>query len=195
MSKQAAHPISSKATRDADVRNVLDAIRQIVRVLRLGSSESERSVGLSAAQLFVLQKLAEASVLSVNEVAERTHTHQSSVSVVVQRLVDRGLVSRKRSPEDARQMQLSVTPAGRAILRSAPAAAQDRLIGALLQLSPRDLDQLARSLRRMLDLLGIDQAGPATMLFEEEHDASPPRAKSKSRSKTKTSRIKLKGSS
>src|SRR5665213_199086 len=74
-----------------EIREILDSIRRIVRLLRVSSREAEREVGLSGAQLFVLRTLSEHKFLSVNELAERTHTHQSSVSVVVQVLVDKGL--------------------------------------------------------------------------------------------------------
>src|SRR3954449_11206732 len=80
-----------------DIRDVMDAIRRIVRVLRVSSRAAEKQGGLSGAQLFVLHKLADAPALSLNELADRTRTHQSSVSVVVQRLVDRELVARARS--------------------------------------------------------------------------------------------------
>jgi DNA-binding MarR family transcriptional regulator len=60
---------------------VLDAVRRIVQALRESSRQAERQVGLSGAQLFVLQKLAESPASSVNELAARTHTHQSSVSL------------------------------------------------------------------------------------------------------------------
>jgi DNA-binding MarR family transcriptional regulator len=142
----------------------------VVRVLRVGSRDAEKRVGLSGAQLFVLQKLSETKVLSVNELAERTHTHQSSVSVVVQRLVERGLAARTRSRKDARQLQLSVTRAGRAVLRSAPAAAQEQLIEALGRMSDSNVAQLSTSLERLLDLLGIDASEPAAMLFEDDDE-------------------------
>ena len=151
-----------------EIRRVLDSIRQVVRVLRLGSRNAEKTVGLSSAQLFVLQKLAEAKSLSVNEVAQRTHTHQSSVSVVVQRLVDRGLVSRVRSRKDARQMQLSVTRAGRTILRAAPKAAQDELIDALTRMPAPQVRQLAASLQQVVDLLGVSEEEPVAMFFEDD---------------------------
>src|SRR4051812_6915818 len=83
-----------------DARSVLDSIRRIVRALRVSSRRAELNVGLSGAQLFVLQKLAEGGRLSVNELAAKTLTHQSSVSVVVQRLSARGLVSSSRSAQD-----------------------------------------------------------------------------------------------
>ena len=60
-------------------QRVLDSIRRIVRLLREGTRASEDAVGLSAAQLFVLQKLDPAVPLSLNELAARTLMHQSSV--------------------------------------------------------------------------------------------------------------------
>lgn len=161
---------------DPEIRRVLDSLRRVVRALRLGSRQAEKQVGLSGAQLFVLQKIAEAEGLSVNEVAERTHTHQSSVSAVVQRLVDQKLVVRRRSTRDARLAQLSVTAAGKKLLAAAPAAAQDRLINALLQTQPTRVKALADALQSLADLLGVDAGAPAVMLFEEEEETtSPPR--------------------
>ena len=81
----------------ADARAVLDAIRRIVRLLRQSARAAERRTGMSAAQLFVLQQLRSAGgALTPGELAERTLTHQSSVSVVARRLVDGGLVKRQR---------------------------------------------------------------------------------------------------
>ncbi|HEY3667307.1 MAG TPA: MarR family winged helix-turn-helix transcriptional regulator, partial [Polyangiaceae bacterium] len=63
---------------NGDVRQVLNALRQIVRSLRVSSRTAEQRVGLSGAQLFVLQCLARQSPCSVNELAARTATDQSS---------------------------------------------------------------------------------------------------------------------
>ena len=79
---------------DADVRAVLDGVRRIVQSLRESSRWAEKHVGMTGAQLFVLQKLEESPAQSLNDLAARTHTHQSSVSTIVARLVDQGLVTR-----------------------------------------------------------------------------------------------------
>lgn len=164
-----------------EIREVLDSIRRIVRLLRLSSREAEREVGLTGAQLFVLQKLAEVKMLSVNELAERTHTHQSSVSVVAQALVDKGLVSRARAEDDARRLELSLTPAARTLLRKAPGAAQDRLIEALGKLSNATRSQLAKSLARLVEEAGLgDEEAP--MMFEDP--AGSGKSASKARSKS-----------
>lgn len=69
----------------ADLQTILDGIRSLVNRLRESSREAERRIGLTAAQLFVLQLLRASDDLSVNDLAARTYTHQSSVSVVVSR--------------------------------------------------------------------------------------------------------------
>ena len=99
------------------VRVVVDSVRRIVRALRESSREAERKVGISGAQLFVLQQLAGGPAQSVSDLAERTLTHQSSVSVVVQRLVSVGLVARRPSRSDRRRTELRLTSRGRHVLR------------------------------------------------------------------------------
>jgi DNA-binding MarR family transcriptional regulator len=151
--------------RDPATRAVLDSIRRIVRALRESSRKTERSVGLGAAQLFVLQRLAGAPPLSINELADRTLTHQSSVSVVVSRLVRGGLVARTRAAADGRRVEITLTPAGRALLRRAPAAAQDRLIGALGLLGVAARKDLARHLGRLVEAMALPLHHPP-MFFE-----------------------------
>ena len=146
-------------------RQVLDAIRRIVRALRESSRATERSVGIGAAQLFVLQRLAAAPGLSLNELAARTFTHQSSVSVVVSRLVDRGLLTRTRGGDDGRRIAISATAAGRALLARAPAAAQERLLAGLALMGSRSRRDLADLLGRLVDLMALPDRNPP-MFFE-----------------------------
>ena len=79
----------------------MNAVRSIVRALRINTRAIESQMGISLAQLFVLQQLADRPANSLNELAERTATHQRSVSVVVRRLVDNGYVSRTTPPTTA----------------------------------------------------------------------------------------------
>jgi DNA-binding MarR family transcriptional regulator len=147
-------------------RAVLDSIRRIVRAVRLSARSSESTVGLSAAQLFVLQRLAEHDGLSINELAGETLTHQSSVSVIVSKLVARRLVRRAISRRDRRRTVISLSAKGRRALAGAPEAMQVRLIAALDDLSDADVTRLARLLGRWTRAAGI--AGTAPTLFGEE---------------------------
>ncbi|MBV9477644.1 MAG: MarR family transcriptional regulator [Acidobacteria bacterium] len=164
---------------------IMDSFRRIVHALR-SSHRAAGNLELTGAQLFVLTTLGSADgPLGVKELAERTRTDQSTVSVVVGRLVDRGLVKRERSGEDTRRVELSLTARGRALQRKTPATvAQTRLAEALERLSRTDAAKLADLLARIVDLMGEADA-PARMLFEE---ASAPAARSRSAAKKPAAR-------
>jgi DNA-binding MarR family transcriptional regulator len=125
------------------VKQVLDLIRQIIRTQRVSSRAAEKELGISSAQLLVLQRLEPVESLSLNELSEQTQTHQSSTSVVVSKLVSRGLLARTRSKGDARRLVLTLTPKARLLVRKTPHEAHDRLVSALARLSKAELKQLA----------------------------------------------------
>ena len=131
---------------EAQVTRVLEGLRRVLRVLRVSSRQAEQRLGVSGAQLLVLQQLERAPARSLNELAERTHTDQSSVSVVVSRLVARGLVTREISVADGRRVTLAATAAGRALTRRSPDASQAQLVAALESLPRRILVAVARGL-------------------------------------------------
>src|SRR6476469_5515570 len=70
-----------------DMQRVLNAFRNLVKALRLADRAGLKRRGLGAAQTFVLHELSRDAPLSINELAERTATDQSTVSVVVHKLV------------------------------------------------------------------------------------------------------------
>jgi DNA-binding MarR family transcriptional regulator len=154
-------PITAEATA------VLDDLRRIVRVLRESSRAAESVLGVTGAQLFVLKALAEAPALSLNALAARTRTHQSTVSVVVRRLVDRGFIERSTSTLDGRRIELELTPRGRALLERAPLAAQDRLIEAIERLPRAKRRVLAGALQELVREMRLDDE-PLSMFFEED---------------------------
>jgi MarR family transcriptional regulator, lower aerobic nicotinate degradation pathway regulator len=149
----------------SDVRAVLDGVRRIVQNLRESSRSAEKNFGMSGAQLFVLQKLAESPAQSLNELAARTHTHQSSVSTIVARLVATGLVTRAHSPADGRTVQLDLTARGRRLVDRAPHAAQDRLIHGIRRLPAARRRALASALSALGHAMDADR--DPVMFFED----------------------------
>jgi DNA-binding MarR family transcriptional regulator len=157
--------VSAETHRDAVVR-VVDALRRIVRALHRSNRLAEQRWQVSAAQLLVLQRLAEAPTLSVNQLADRTFTHQSTVSVVVTRLVKRGLVARTRADDDARRAELTLTAAGRALLKRAMGAAQTQLMDALDRMPSSRLQLIDTCMQSIVEALGVTDE-PAGMFFED----------------------------
>ncbi|WP_081426244.1 MarR family winged helix-turn-helix transcriptional regulator [Sorangium cellulosum] len=151
-----------------DAQRVMDAMRAIVQRLRVSSRACERQLGVSSAQLFVLQQLDQAAAASIAELAQRTLTHQSSVSVVVTRLAERGLVARRASLEDARRTEIALTPAGRALLRRAPRTVQAELIAAVDRLPADERRGLAQSLTTLARALGAGDEAPPLLFDGDE---------------------------
>ncbi len=156
------------------IRAILDALRRIVRELRLSTRDAERAAGISGAQLFVLQALARSPASSLNDLAERTFTDQSSVSVVVRRLVDAKLVTRKASRDDARRVELSLTPSGQRLSARCPEPTQARLLESLRRMGAAERAALTRGLGALVREMGIQDAEPR--MFFEESAAQPVKA-------------------
>ena len=158
------------ATESGATGRSMNAVRSIVRALRINTRAIELKMGISLAQLFVLQQLAEKPADSLNELADRTATHQSSVSVVVRRLVERGYVTRTASPADKRRIEIAVTQSGRDLLAGAPMTIQTQLVNALRDMPGHDQSTLADLLERWLIAAKIDFASPP-MLGEDESES------------------------
>jgi DNA-binding MarR family transcriptional regulator len=146
-----------------EARSVMDSIRRLVRGLRLFSRQAENELELSAAQLFVLQQLSATKPESMKSLAKRTFTDQSSVSVVVKRLVDKGLVLKNPSPKDQRSVELRLSAKGLAALKGRPDAFQARLLSALMRMGTAERKHLKHGLELLIESAGMAEE-PAEML-------------------------------
>ncbi len=133
----------------------MDCIRQIFKALRVSSSQFEKELGLSAAQIFVLKKLKEEPGLSINDLADRTTTHQSSVSVVVKKLEEQGLVLRATSQEDSRRVVVSLSIAGEQKLNEIPRTVQEQMTDSLLKMPPEKIQALSNLMKEFVSSAGI----------------------------------------
>lgn len=174
-------------TDESLVREVMDEFRKLVHILR-SSHRAAQDIDITGAQLFVLSILAEAvDAMSMNELAQRTQTDPSTVSVVIGRLVDRGLVKRVRSGEDARRAELSLTAKGRKLRKRAPVTvAQERLADSLGRLKPREVASLLRTLRKLVEAMGAGGIEPSMMCNDAVPNGSERNRKRRRRPATKS---------
>jgi DNA-binding MarR family transcriptional regulator len=161
----------SRQTRREDIGAVLRALSGLVRALHASHRSAEQRWNVSAAQLLVLDKLADAPAHSVNDLAERTLTHQSTVSVVVKRLVRRGLVRRQRSLADGRRTELALTTAGRSLRDRATTQTTVSIVDALGTLPRPRLRNMRACLDTLIALL--DPRGDGTSLTSSNGEARP----------------------
>jgi DNA-binding MarR family transcriptional regulator len=145
----------------------MDGLRRVVRALSSSARGAPGGDGLSGAQLFVLRQIASAPALSLGELAERTLARQSTISEVIGRLVERGLVTRRTSRADARRAELRLTARGRRAIEGTGTTVQEQLAEGLAALPDSRRLAIAEGLELWLAAAGLGGL-PAQMFFEED---------------------------
>jgi DNA-binding MarR family transcriptional regulator len=133
----------------ADTTQIVQGLRRIVKALHSYSQDVYRTYGLTGPQLWALKTLEREGRLSTGRLADALAVHQSSLSILVDRLEKRGLVQRIRAPNDRRIVQIALTKRGAALSDKAPEPAQGRLLYGLRAMSPFDV----RNIRQAVDQL------------------------------------------
>lgn len=159
--------MQSGAGRDDGAARVLDSLRRLVRAIRVSAHSVEHELQIGGAQLFVLRELAAEPGCSIRRLSARTLTDPSSVSVVVARLVKRGLISCRQDSTDARRTELSLTARGEWLLARAGEPFQVRLVRTLQALPRARLRRLAADLATVVREVGAHE-GAALMFFDDE---------------------------
>ena len=159
----------ARAAGTTDQDRAIRSIRALVAVLQTSARAVEVRTGLTNAQLFLLRQIAGSGGLTLNDLVERTSAAQSSVSVVVARLVRAGYVKRGAVAGDGRRVTLTATASGRTALRRAPRPATERLLDALGALSAADARSIIRGVGALLTEMG-EAPERAPLLFEAEGD-------------------------
>jgi DNA-binding MarR family transcriptional regulator len=136
-------------------RELADAFApRLSRLVRLLIRETA-AAGMSRTHLSVLATLRDAGPARITALAEAERVAQPSMTTLVSRLEEDGLVRRQSDPADGRAVVVALTPSGRAELERMTIARAESLAQRLEALTPKEQDALAAALPA-LDRL-IDQ--------------------------------------
>jgi DNA-binding MarR family transcriptional regulator len=126
------------------------AVTSLMRVHQLVLTELDellRPLGLTFAryEVLVLLSFSRRGALPLGKIGERLQVHATSVTPLVKRLENAGLIQRTPHPEDGRAVLASITPQGKvALLQATEAIVNARF--ALSSLSDEQCDQLTELL-------------------------------------------------
>jgi len=148
-----------------DARRVFDSLRWIFRELRIAQDPKGKAIGLSAAQVFVLHVLKDQGALSIGSLAQATATDPSSVSVVVRKLQQKGLVGKAPGAGDRRRREVALTAAGAKAAQGTPSPVQQGLLERMGRLEAGDLRTLADLLEKVAP--PVEDGHPAPMFFQD----------------------------
>lgn len=146
------------------LRTVLSAVRRVMHAADLRSRRLARETGLTAPQLAVLQAIADLGEVTTGRISADVSLSQATVTLVLDRLVERGLVERYRSLADRRVVHSRLTEAGARALAAAGPAVSARLMREFEALPEDRRKAIATALEWLADRLNVadeEWPGPA----------------------------------
>ncbi|BCJ72161.1 MarR family transcriptional regulator [Catellatospora sp. IY07-71] len=131
----------AQATPEELTERLRDAITRLNRRLR-----QERPVGdLTVTQLSALTSLRIGGALTPRELSEAERVQPPTMTKIVAKLEERGLISRTPHPTDGRQVLLSPSDQGLAVLEDYQRVRDEWLAGKLAELSAVERETVARA--------------------------------------------------
>lgn len=145
-SADAMHPVHY------DLR-ILRSLRRIIRCVDLYSKQLSVSNQITTPQLVCLLAVVNNGPLTATAISREVHLSASTVVGILDRLEEKGWVTRMRDRNDRRVVQVSATSAGVALSRQAPSPLQKTLANALNALPELEQATIALSLERIVALM------------------------------------------
>src|SRR5690349_14091688 len=142
-----------RSAKQLDTTEIVQGLRRIVKALQTYSQDVRNAYGLTGPQLWALKTLQGHGRMSTGRLAAALAVHQSSISILMDRMEKRGLVRRARGRNDHRFVEMELTKRGVALAAEAPEAAQGRLLHALEAMPPADVRRIRRSVDQLVDAM------------------------------------------
>jgi DNA-binding MarR family transcriptional regulator len=139
----------SRASRLDPVLDFLRLLWNIEHRLKRTSKRMRSTLGITGPQRLVLRIVGQFPGVSAGELAEIVHLHPSTITGVLQRLVQKGLLARERDPLDSRRVRLKVQPRGKRLTQSPAGTVEFAVAHVLADAPARDV----RAARQVLSAL------------------------------------------
>lgn len=132
---------------------VLVGLRRIMRAVDLHSRSLIQRYGLSGPQLIILRELSRLGEVSGSELAKAVSLSLATVTGILTRLENRGLISRRRSSSDKRRVMVRATSEAERILDSAPPPLQESFARQFVKLQDWEQTAILSSLQRLVAMM------------------------------------------
>ncbi len=149
------------------VGDIIDNLRRVFQVVNEQSKKVERETGLTGPQLWAIKVIAEGAPIKVSELARRMYLHPATVVGILDRLEGRGLVTRTRSQEDRRVVEIDLSDQAKELVARSPEVAQGLLVKGLEPLPREQLQHIADGLEQLVKILGAQEI-PPKLIFSQE---------------------------
>jgi MarR family transcriptional regulator for hemolysin len=134
-------------------REIAFTIMDVARMLRTYADQRARQFGISRAQWGVLVRLDRSEGLKQSELAELLDLQPISLTRLLDRLAENGLIERRPDPNDRRANRLYLAPAARPLLDKLAGLGQHMMDEVLAGLDTQTNERLLRDLVLIKDNL------------------------------------------
>lgn len=110
-----------------------------------------KDFGITGSQFHLLNKIQKEKVSNVKRLAEELDVKSSAITVMVERLVQHGLVSRVQDEKDRRAVLVTLTNDGEYVLKKAKAYSKDILMKYASLLDEEEQAMIHRVLKKFAD--------------------------------------------
>jgi DNA-binding MarR family transcriptional regulator len=141
---------------------VLISLRQIIRATDLQSKRVMKACGLTIPQVMVLKAIETLGDVTVKRISDHVSLSQATVTIILNRMEDKGFIERVRSAKDRRIVNARMTDSGQTMLNSAPPLLHEEFIRQFEALPKAQMQTILDSLQQV-----------ATMMNAEELDVAP----------------------
>lgn len=154
---------------------VLETLRKINRAIGLRSRQLVKTVGLTVPQILVVKEVVENGESAIGHVAEEVSLSQATVTTIVDRLEQQGLLVRRRDEMDRRKVMIAATERARSIVASNPAILQEEFTEAFSKLEDWQQTQILSSLQHVATMMKAQQLPATPILHDEAWSGQEPR--------------------
>ena len=123
-------------------REVAFNINDVARLLKTYADQRARDLGMTRAQWAVLARVERSEGLKQCELADTLDLQPITLTRLIDRLCDSGLIERRSDPDDRRAKRLYLTPAARPVLDGLTRLGQDIMATVLVGIEPAAVEQL-----------------------------------------------------
>lgn len=155
--------MSEKLSRSQEVYATL---RQIVRSMDVHSKYLHKYYGLSGPQLNILKELSEVEEIPTGKLAQKISLSQATVTDILDRLEEKGLVIRNRSNADKRKVFIHITEKGKEIILQNPSLLKEDFLRQFNELAEWEQSLILSSMQRIVSMMRtseIDQKDMVTL--------------------------------
>jgi MarR family transcriptional regulator, transcriptional regulator for hemolysin len=141
-------------------------LNDVARMLRTFADQKAAQFGITRAQWVVLVRLDRSEGLKQSELAEMLELQPISLTRLLDKLCDSGLIERRADPIDRRAKRLFLMPAARPLLEKLGELGEDLMATALAGVEAESIERMIaqlgivkENLRQVIQQRGVDAAG------------------------------------